>query len=220
VKVAREVGLISWGLTVRGLRKERRREVRGPGLEGVRLLLLAAEQAPPWNQARDRLIIRLAYDLALRVGEVVRLELEDVEPGGLRVRRKGRREPSHLELPETTERALELWLRARENQPERALLLNERGGPLTASGIRWILRSLASRVGLKQVRPHGLRRTAITRALALAQAQGLPLGAVLTFSNHRDMRTLFEYRDAGAKEQLQVATLVSREAISTKVLPR
>jgi integrase len=60
-------------------------------------------------------MVRLLYDLALRRGEVVRIDLADVDVAGRRlwVLGKGRREKAPLTLPDATLAAIMSWIAAR-----------------------------------------------------------------------------------------------------------
>jgi len=101
VKLARTLGLVSWGLEVPGLRVEAYRDTRGPGPDGFRKLLARLNGRQDFAALRDRALLRLLYDLALRRGEVVGLDREDVDlvTGTVAVLGKGRREKVLLTLP-------------------------------------------------------------------------------------------------------------------------
>ncbi len=79
VKLARTIGLATWGLEVENVRSQSYRDTRGPGLAGYRLLLDHAGKESGSKQARDIALLHLLFDLGLRRGEVVRLDIEDID---------------------------------------------------------------------------------------------------------------------------------------------
>src|SRR5207302_1465260 len=70
VKLARTLGLVAWELDVPGVRSESYRDTRGPGKDGFRKLLAQLERRSDRKGVRDRAILRLLFDLALRRAEV------------------------------------------------------------------------------------------------------------------------------------------------------
>ena len=117
-------------------------------------------------------MLRVMFDLALRVSEVRQLDVADLEldRGALWVSGKGRADKELLSLPETTQEAIRTWLRVRGTQPGPLFLTlgprrNRRPTRrrFTARGIYRIVSELGEQAGVK-VWPHGLRHTAHKRA--------------------------------------------------------
>jgi len=213
--LARTFGLVPWKLEIQNVRSEVYRDTRGPGRQGFRCLLDEVERRKTKKTTRDKAILRLLYDLALRCGEVVQLDLEDVDlaTGTLAVRGKGKSSKQLLTVPEPTKLALQGWLEARGLHPG-PLFTNfdraRKGGRLTGTSIYRMVQDLGRRQGLK-VRPHGLRHTAITEACKSAQANGIGLEEVLDFSRHsrKSLSILMVYRDRERNVQGQLASLVA-----------
>ncbi len=213
VQLARTLGIVPWALEVRNVRAESYRDTRGPGRNGVRLLLDEVERRKDKKAIRDRAALRLLYDLGLRRSEVVGLDVDDLDPEAptITVMGKGRTQKTSLTLPGPTKEAIQQWLEARGTEPGPLFTNLDRAGKgcrLTGTSLYRIVRSLGEQVGLK-VRPHGLRHTAITEACKLAQAKGMGLEEVLDFSRHRDVKVLMVYRDGERDVQGQLATLVA-----------
>jgi integrase/recombinase XerC len=200
VKLARTVGRVSWGLDVAAPKPERYRDTRGPGHEGWLAMLAAAERAGDAPKARrDRAIVRLLHDRGLRRGEVVGLDLADLDlaDGSVNVVGKGRTQAERLTIGDGTARALAEWVAARGEAPGPLFVRldpgRDLGGRLTGKSVRLIVAAIGKAAGLDRVpRPHGLRHQAITRALDL----GRDLRDVARFSRHRDVRTLMIYDDS------------------------
>lgn len=211
VRLANTLGLVSWSLSIKGVRSRALRDTRGPQLEGFRQLLKAAAIQSRAKAARDTAILRLLHDLALRRGEVVSLDLEslDLPTDRLFIVGKGRTEPEPLTLPPQTKFALMDWLAVRGSQPGPLFTSLDRArkgcGRLSGSGVHAIVKRLGSKAGLK-TRPHALRHSAITTALD--QTNG-DVRAVQRFSRHKDIRVLTVYDDQRLDLGGKVATMLA-----------
>ena len=122
---------------------------------------------------RDRAILETCYSAGLRVGELVGINMEDIdlEQGTVRVRGKGKRERIAA-LGKFATAALIRWLAVRrpaENaSPEqaRALFLNKRGTRLSTRSVGRMLRKYLNQAGLDpRTSPHTLRHTFATHLL-------------------------------------------------------
>lgn len=219
VRMARLFGAVDFTLDVESVKSQTYRDTRGPGRDGVRLLLgvLAARKG---NKAvRDHALVRLLFDLGLRRGEAVGLDLEDVDlhAGVVRILGKGRTEREALTLPAPTKAALEAWVSVRGTWPG-PLFVNvdraSKGSRLTGRSVARIVASLGAAVGLV-VRPHGLRHAAVTEAL---DATGGNVRAVQRFSRHRDLRVLTLYDDNRLDLGGEVARLVAERLVGPSAL--
>lgn len=216
VKLANTLGMVSWSLEVKNLKTIPYRDTRGPGRSGFVRLLEEAGKRKNTKAVRDRALIRLLHDLGLSRGEVVYLNLEDVDlaAGTMAILGKGRSQKELLSLPEPTKVALAAWLEVRGGDPGPLFTNCDRAGKghgrLTGTGLYSIVRKLGERVGIK-CRPHGLRHTAITEACQVAQAHGMGLEEVLDFSRHASVTTLMVYRDRERNVQGRLASLVASE---------
>jgi integrase/recombinase XerC len=162
---------------------------------------------------RDVALVRVMYDLALRRGEVCRLNVTDfwVEAARLMIIGKGESEAMPVAVPLATREALQTWLTLRGKEPGPLFVTfdtsrrNAGRGRLTGSGVWSIVRSLGKAANLN-VWPHGLRHSSVTQAL---NATNGDLRRVQRFSRHRDIRTLMLYDDNRRALSEDVAELVS-----------
>ena len=213
VKLAGTLGLVSWKLEVENVKSRAYRDTRGPGRSGFLRLLDEVGAMESVKAKRDRALLRLLYDLALRRGEVVSLDLEDVnlEAGTLAILGKGRTEQETLSLPEKTKAALREWIGARGPGSGPLFVNFDRAGKgerLTGTSVYRIVQTLGKAAGIV-ARPHGLRHAAITEALDLT---GGNVRAVQRFSRHADLRLLNHYDDNRQDLGGEVARLVSSGA--------
>jgi len=181
------------------------REVRSPGkdkrlprflrVDEVRRLLAApSEHAHPFP-LRDEALLATLYGAGLRVGELVRLDLDHLAAGCLRVLGKGRKErlaPTGQKCEARVERYLseerpQLLTRAKRRPPARlALFLNKNGGRLTARGARGVVERSVREAELPDwVTPHTLRHSYATHLLE----NGADLRAIQELLGHASLAT-------------------------------
>jgi integrase/recombinase XerC len=216
VKLARTLGLVPWALEVRSPRTKAHRDTRGPGRRGYqRILAAVAERGDDEKARRDRAIVRLLYDMALRREEVASLDYpEHVDGAGARlsVRGKGDTGRVWLTIPDETMDALRAWLEARgEAAGPVFYALDGRGRGKRLSG-RSIARNVVGELGRRAgivARPHGLRHAAITEALNLTNGD---VRAVQRFSRHAKVTTVTLYDDNRADTGGDIAKLVAKAA--------
>jgi integrase/recombinase XerC len=196
VKLARTLGLVGWVLEVEGMPTQAYRDTAGPGVPVFRRLLARLEGRTDPKGVRDRAVLRLLFDLALRRKEVVGLDVEDfdVQLGTVAVLGKGKAEKVRLTLPNPTRVALEAWLNVRGSSTGPLFTSLDRArkgdGRLTGGAVYAIVRHLGEAEGVR-VRPHGLRHSAVTAALDA----GLDVRQVRRFSRHARLDTLLVYDD-------------------------
>ncbi|MGO9459330.1 MAG: tyrosine-type recombinase/integrase [Rhodomicrobium sp.] len=209
VASARRHGITILRLEAKGVKSRAYRDTKGPGVRGVQNMLAAANEQGPEKAARDAAIIRIAYGLGLRRGEIESLDIGhlDLAAGTLFVLGKGRTEREPMTLPSNVKTALAAWLAIRGTHDRAAPLFiamdrNTYGERLSGSGIYHIIRSqLGERAGVR-ARPHGLRHTAITAALDAFNGDYRKTRA---FSRHASLDTVRRYDDNRADHAGQVA---------------
>lgn len=201
VKLGRVLGVVSWTLEVENLEAKSYRDTRGPSVDEFLEVLDAIGTREP-KDIRDRALLWLLYNPALRRGEVVALDVAHVErtrdgrPAALRVLGKGRRQRERIELSELPAAALAEWLEAR-GPADGPLFLSfdptgAGDGRLTGAGVYAIVQARGRAAGLDALRPHGLRHGGIT---AYLDASGGNLRAGQSFSRHARSDTLALYDD-------------------------
>lgn len=150
------------------------------------------EQVSQAVHLRDRLIIELLYATGVRVGELVGLDLDDLDRRRrvLRVLGKGNKERS-VPFGQPADDALSDWLgRARPvllgSDSGPALLLGARGRRIDPRTVRRVVHDSVARVpGAPDIGPHGLRHSAATHLLE----GGADLRAVQELLGHASLAT-------------------------------
>ncbi|MGI9093760.1 MAG: tyrosine recombinase XerC [Mycobacteriales bacterium] len=177
------------------------------GVDQARLVVESIDDDSPAG-LRDRLILELLYGTAVRVGELVGLDIDDVDRHRrvVRVLGKGNKERS-VPYGVPAEAALGDWLAG--GRPTLAtpgsgpaLLLGARGGRIDQRAVRRVVhaRIAAAGQGVPDVAPHGLRHTAATHLLE----GGGDLRAVQELLGHASLATTQIYTHVSV-ERLRAA---------------
>ena len=176
--------------------------------------LLDSAFGPGPRDARDRAILELLYASGLRVGELVRADLGDLEISGqeggmLRVFGKGKKERL-VPVGSKAVTALRAYLpvrghlvaaRAGRISDRDALFLNARGGRLTDRSVRRILETRLHRAAvLRRVSPHSLRHSFATHMLNA----GADLRSIQELLGHASLSTTQKYTRVSTRRLLQV----------------
>ena len=213
VRLARTLGLVPWHLELRAVPTAPIRDTKGPARSGFLRLLQQLDGRTDGKARRDRALLRLMYDLALRREEVVSLDVEhlDLDACHVEVMGKGQHQRHRLTLPEPTKEALRDWLVERGAEPGPLFVNFDRAGKgdrLTGRSVHRLVQKLGKAAGLT-VRPHGIRHAAITEALDVTKGD---VRAVQKFSRHADVRVLQVYDDVRRDMCGEVAKLVAAGA--------
>lgn len=213
--MAEESGDLSWPNPVRFKRHagkvERRlpRDLRDEDLERVWQAI---------RSKRDRAWFALMVRGGLRVGEVVTLKVEDVldpskEAGAVRIRVEGKgRKERVIWLSADSYAVLAEWLTERGETQAAQVFLNERGQPLSVSGVEWLLHGYGRQAGI-DLTPHQLRHT---YARQLTEA-GMPITSLGKLMGHSQISTTQIYT-AGADPELAQAYQTAMQCLEKPCL--
>jgi integrase/recombinase XerD len=185
---------------------------RLPGVLGEDAIAKLIAQPPDTPRGRrDAAMIELAYASGLRVSELVRLPLADVNlnAGFVRVTGKGNKTRlvpvgavAQQKLARYVADDRPAWLR---DPAQRALFLTERGRPMTRQGFWKLLRGYARRAGVRlpsgEVSPHKLRHSFATHLVE----RDADLRAVQAMLGHADISTTQVYTQVSRARVLEQA---------------
>ncbi len=141
--------------------------------------------------ARDAAIIDMLYSTGMRVGELVRLNIRDVdfEERECVVHGKGDKERK-VYFDARTKLHLQKYLAARKDgNPALFVTLDAPHDRLKISGVEIRLRELGRRLGLRSIHPHKFRRSMATRAID----KGMPIEQVQKILGHSQIDTTMHY---------------------------
>ena len=156
--------------------------------------LFAAAEGEDWIDKRNVALLALMAKAGLRVGEVVALELADIElnarSGWATVRMGKGNKTRRVPLNSDVRQALQAYLAVRPDVPAKALFFSRTGTPLSARDVQRLVAELARRAGIPgRVTPHTLRHTFATRALE----KGADVAAVAAILGHESIATTSRY---------------------------
>jgi integrase/recombinase XerC len=174
--------------------------------EAVALVDQPTDEAGPIG-LRDRLVLELLYATGIRVGELVRLDVDDVDRGRrvVRVIGKGDKERT-VPYGAPADRALDAWLHS--GRPELAvadsgpaLVLGAKGRRVDPRTVRRLVHEHLARLpGAPDLGPHGLRHSAATHLLE----GGADLRSVQEILGHASLSTTQIYTHVSV-ERLRAA---------------
>ena len=156
---------------------------------------------------RDRALLEFLYGTGLRVGELVALDVGELDfaTGTVRVMGKGRKERI-VPFGTTAAKTLRSWLVASEplrrgDGDADALFLNLRGGRLSDRSVRRVLdRRLDEAAIHARVSPHALRHSFATHLLG----SGADLRGIQELLGHASLSTTQRYTHVGTEALMRV----------------
>ena len=147
------------------------------------------------DHPRDRAMLALMIGAGLRVGEIVGLAQDDLQPSDqtglarLRVRGKGDKDRIVWLTAETVAH-LERWHQVRPESDSPVLFLNRHGRGLSVAGVQYRLKQSCQQAGV-QLSCHQLRHTFARRLVE----HGMPVDSLAKLLGHTDLQTTQRYID-------------------------
>ena len=143
------------------------------------------------NNARDLAMIDLLYSTGMRVGELVRINIDDInfEERECVVFGKGDKERK-VYFDAKTKIHLKKYLTERnDNNPALFVSLIAPYNRLKISGVEIRMRELGKKLNIDRIHPHKFRRTMATRAID----RGMPIEQVQKILGHSQIDTTMQY---------------------------
>jgi site-specific recombinase XerD len=163
--------------------------------------VLEAPDGSTWSGRRDRVLFALMYNTGARVSEAIAIRRSDISLDGVRSVRllgKGRKQRT-VPLWKSTTEQLRGWEARSGREPNGYLFPNQRGGPLSRSGVEKRLRDAVAGAAErcpslrgKKVSPHTMRHTT---AMHLLQA-GVDITVIALWLGHESTGTTHHYVEA------------------------
>jgi integrase/recombinase XerC len=151
------------------------------------------------SRERDLAFLEVLYGCGIRVGELVGINLDDLDlrSGWLRVRGKGNKE-REVPVPERAIAAIERYLETRHAAPDEwALFVSARDTRLSDRQVRRLVKLYAlAATGDSTVHPHSFRHAYATHLLA----DGADLRAIQELLGHARLSTTQKYTQVSLKD--------------------
>lgn len=215
VKYAKMIGLCEWDLNdVQGEKVKSYRDTSGVTVPQMSEMLKVPDRSTAKGK-RDYAMLRVFWELALRRGEVVKINIEDFDPETCTIAILGKGKGTQKEsmtITEKTRDAVLEWMSTRNNlTPATPLFVAVdrayAGNRLTGEGIAKFVKNIAAAAGItKKMSPHRLRHSSITAAL---QATNGNVAMVQKLSRHAKIETVMVYEDRRVNQQKQVTDLLA-----------
>ena len=143
------------------------------------------------NNLRDRAMIDFLLSTGIRVGELVRLNIDDIDFSEREcvVYGKGDKERKAYFDAKTKIHLLNYIESRTDNNIALFVSLNKPHSRLTESGVELRLREMGKKLGVEKVHPHKFRRTMATRAIE----KGMPIEQVQKILGHEQIDTTLRY---------------------------
>jgi len=201
-KLGRTLGWLSWSIELKVLRTIPYRDTRGPGENAYQAVISKLERKTDAVSRRDLAIFRLLHDVALRLGEVAKLDFEhfdELHPEGprLSVEGKGRRGIREwVSMPTAVASAIKRWLSSRGRWSGALFTrldnwVEDKRTRLSEKAIWKMVRARGKSIGVV-IRPHGLRHSAITTVLDVT---GGDIRRAAKFARHSKTDVTMRYDD-------------------------
>jgi site-specific recombinase XerD len=157
-------------------------------METVRAMLATCDDT--FTGRRDRAIILFLLDSGVRAGELLALDLPDVDllTGDVLIRKSKSRKPRTVFIGRTARKALRAYLKLREDYA-RAVFVTNQGERLKTAGLRQIMVRRSKRAKVPVPSLHSFRRAF---ALAMKRA-GVDLLSIARLLGHSDLSLLQRY---------------------------
>ncbi len=143
------------------------------------------------DNLRDLAIIDLLASTGMRVGELVNINIEDIDFENRECvvfGKENKERPVYFDA--RTKIHLKNYLKSRtDDNPALFVSLDKPFNRLQISGVEIRLRNLGRRLGIHRVHPHKFRRTVATRAID----KGMPIEQVQSLLGHSQIDTTMHY---------------------------
>lgn len=149
------------------------------------------------DDPRMYLVVELLLQTGLRVGELERLQIEDIGDKELKVRAYENFPERTVPLNNAARKAIENWLRVRPKTKNKTLLVTRTGKPLLVRNIRTALNRYFQEAGIKKASINSLRHTFIVQQLAA----GVPVELIQKIVGHKRLASTERYLDLIKKKE-------------------
>ncbi len=151
--------------------------------------LLAGPETDDLIGARDKAVLELLYASGLRVSELCKLKIADLDDHFVKVKGKGKKERV-VPVGKRAIEAVDHYLQSFRKDENPLLFISSRGGPISRITVWGRVKFYAQKAGIsKEVSPHTLRHSFATHLLE----NGADLRLIQEMLGHEDIGTTDRY---------------------------
>lgn len=197
--------------------------VRSPDRMRLPQVLTRAQVAALWNAAREdrfRVVLRLIYGCGLRIGEAVRLEVNDIQQGQrLRIRQAKGNKDRYVPLPRAMYLELRQWWLQHKHprllfpglgrgwKENRHAAMAQADAPMSVSSVQLCFRTLVAVTGLpKETCVHTLRHSYATHLLE----SGISIRLISAYLGHSSLETTVIYTHLTAVSEEKARAIIDQ----------
>jgi len=141
------------------------------------------------NDIRLAAVIELLLQTGLRIGELARLELDDIKDNQLRIRAYESQPERNITFSQAAKKALDRWLELRPKTKTKNVFITKTGRPFLIRNIRTIINRYFREAGIKDATINDLRHTFIAHQLA----SGASVVLIQKMVGHKRLSTTEKY---------------------------
>ena len=154
---------------------------------------------------RDRLIIKILKELAVRVSELINIRLADIDVIGLQVEVHGKNNkrriiPIKSDLAESIKAYIAGKRKENKYSESKYLFLSQRAGKLHRNTVLYVVKKMGQELEIESYN-HKFRHTLATSM----SNRNVPIQVIQQFLGHSEIQTTIEYYVNIEKEQLRAA---------------
>ena len=178
-----------WNIKLKeyNIRKQGARKI--PTKEEVKQFL-KLKWKDPGKEARNRLIFKFLI-MGLRIGEVARLNIEDIEETILHIRESKSGASRDLHITKKLYEEIQRYIKIHRIHSDSKALFTTAQGRITTKAIRQIVKEAGKKLGIEWIHPHAFRHYAATQLVL--KKYSLPL--IQQYLGHKDIKTTQIYID-------------------------
>ena len=141
------------------------------------------------NDIRLAAVIEILLQTGLRIGELARLELDDIKENQIRIRNYESQPERTVILNPAAKKALDRWVEFRPKTQAKNVFITKTGKPFLIRNIRTIVNRYFKEAGIKDVTINDLRHTFIAHQLA----NGASVVLIQKMVGHKRLSTTEKY---------------------------
>ena len=141
------------------------------------------------NDIRLAAVIELLLQTGLRIGELARLELDDIKENQIRIQSYESQPERNVVLNQAAKKSLDRWLEFRPKTKIKNVFITKTGKPFLIRNIRTIVNRYFREAGIKDTTINDLRHTFIAHHLA----NGASLVMIQKMVGHKRLSTTEKY---------------------------
>ncbi len=163
-------------------------------------ILKASEWGDRGIAMRNKLITELLFFGGIRIGELIKINLEDLRDNGIRIRSEKGEAERFIGLPEEIMKDIKTYIQYYRNPSDPTALFTTKKGRMSYQYIRNLVKRIGARAGVPRFHAHSARHWCATALLKGFFGTPLDIRMVQIHLGHRSLRTTERYTHVSQQE--------------------